>query len=481
VGVLPVTSIVTEIGYGAEECAEVIFSGGEVRRVPASEIAAYVSEAENPNNVKAVDSVRVSVPSLEHLRGIRFVDTPGLESILEHNTEASVSWSPNVDLAVVAIAVDHPLSRQDTALIEQLRQYTPNISVLLTKVDTVSPEEQRQVEDFVHSRLQKNFGVAIPVFPYSVKAGYEPLRARFEQEQMLGPLANVRRERQAILTRKLTTLLRSSEDYLRLMLKAADVAAAEREQLRETLLGSRESRADRKLGLRLLAVHAAGKTRSTIDACLQKNVRAELEDRLKDRLRARLPEWRGSFAQLLPLFARWLQDELTAELALLSSAHRSAFSEPLREVERQCRQNLQSFRDRLSEQVMRIFGVPLRTTEAEIEVEPPRAPDVSVGKVFDHSWEIASFLIPMPLVRWAVERRFYTRIEREVYKNLSRLTTQWEERVQAAIFSAAEEAGRRFDELVATVQRLLSEQDRKTQDTITSCLAEVGKTWDGLQ
>jgi len=101
--------------------------------------------------------------------------------------------------------------------------------------------------------------------------------------------------------------------------------------------------------------------------------------------------------------------------------------------------------------------------------------------VFDHSWEIASFLIPMPWVRWAVERRFYHRIESEVYNNLSRLTTQWEERVNASIFSAAKEASRRLDELVATVDHLLSEQDGKAQETIAGYLDEVGKNLEVLQ
>lgn len=91
------------------------------------------------------------------------------------------------------------------------------------------------------------------------------------------------------------------------------------------------------------------------------------------------------------------------------------------------------------------------------------AEDPVVKAVFDHNWELASFLIPMPLVRRAVEQRFYSRVEKEVYKNLSRLTAQWDEKVQAAIFSTATEAGRRFDELIATVTHLLSEEDGRAK------------------
>jgi hypothetical protein len=42
------------------------------------------------------------------MSSLRFVDLPGLESALAHNTQAVVNWLPNVGLALVAISVDPP-------------------------------------------------------------------------------------------------------------------------------------------------------------------------------------------------------------------------------------------------------------------------------------------------------------------------------------------------------------------------------------
>lgn len=476
VGVLPVTAVVTEISYGENEHAELVFLDGRVIEAPTSDIGRYISESENPQNVKGVDVVRVFLPTLARFRGIRFVDTPGLESILQHNTEAALSWTPNVDLAVVAVGVDPPLTQQDISLIERLYQYTPHVSVLLTKVDFLTEPERQEVEQFVCAKLHEKFGVSIPVFPYSIKAGYGSLRDRFEDEQILGSLASAHAQHTAILTRKLSTLLRSTEDYLQLSLKAAEIATSQREELHDQVLGSREFLADQKLQLQLLARHAAGKTRGVIDTYLQRSIRRQLEEVLKGRLKDELPKWRGSFFVVLSAFERWVRGELVQELSAVSSEHQNAFCEPLREVERQCQRNLQAFRDQLSEKVLRVFGIPLRTTEAEIVVQPPRSPDISVSHVFDHSWEVISFLIPMPLVRWVVERRFYERVEQEVYKNLSRLTTQWEERVHASIFNSAKEAERRFDELVLTVGRLLSGEDEHATIYVCSYLNRVRET-----
>ena len=134
VGVVPVTAVVTEIGFGASEKAVVHFLDGRVQELNVDSIASYVSERENPQNAKGVKLISVELPALERFRGLKFVDTPGLESALLHNTEESLKWLPNVGLALVAVSVDPPLSQQDIELLNRLYRFTPNVTVLLTRL-----------------------------------------------------------------------------------------------------------------------------------------------------------------------------------------------------------------------------------------------------------------------------------------------------------------------------------------------------------
>jgi ribosome biogenesis GTPase A len=120
VGVIPVTTVVTEIQYGPEERAQIRFLDGRTETTELHRIGEFISESENPENEKQVALVRVDLPSMERYRGIRFVDTPGLESVLEHNTDTSLEWLPNVGLALVAVGVDPPLSRHDIEIIRSL-------------------------------------------------------------------------------------------------------------------------------------------------------------------------------------------------------------------------------------------------------------------------------------------------------------------------------------------------------------------------
>ena len=104
---------------------------------------------------------------------------------------------------------------------------------------------------------------------------------------------------------------------------------------------------------------------------------------------------------------------------------------------------------------MRAFGVPLRTTETEIDIVEPRAPDIRVGRVFDRNWEILSPILPVWPIKGAVRRHFARTISYAIYLNLSRLSSQWEESVNGALWGVDKEARRRLDELLGTVERLV--------------------------
>src|ERR1035441_8349796 len=110
---------------------------------------------------------------------------------------------------------------------------------------------------------------------------------------------------------------------------------------------------------------------------------------------------------------------------------------------------------------MRGFGVPLRTTETEIDAVEPRTPNIRVGRVFDRNWELLSPILPVWTIKAVVRRHFARTIPYLVEQNLSRLTTQWEESINVPLFGVEKEAKRRLDELMATVERLVGSGSKK--------------------
>jgi GTP-binding protein EngB required for normal cell division len=455
IGVIPVTSAVTEIQWGAVERGEVLFADGRRLAVAVDQIGDFISESLNPENSRHVARVRVELPSMDRHRGIRFVDTPGLESVLEHNTDASTEWLPNVGLALVAVAVDPPLSQHDIELIRNLSRYTPNISLLLTKVDLLDESERGQVREFVGKQLARYWRDAVPVFPYSVRPGFEHLRAEFEHSLLSRAQADAGGQRATILMHKLDSLATECAGYLNAALKAAEIADSERDQLRLRILGQKELLDDTRLALRLIVRHATGSTRSAFEAFLR-NDEPSLRQDLLSGLGLEFPSWTRSLAIATGKFDGWMRDSLTREMGELSERRRSEFVEPVRRVGRQLSQSLQDFRNRLSERVLETLGVPLRTTEIDLPSGDPGTPDVRVGRIFDHSWELLSWLIPMALVQSAVLKHFQRMLGELVFTNLSRLASQWADIVNASLEALENESIHRLDGLIGTIEKLIA-------------------------
>jgi GTP-binding protein EngB required for normal cell division len=454
VGVVPVTAVVTEIRYGPREEARVHHRDGRDPEVPLDRIGAYICEKENPENHKQAVLITLELPELRPFRGLKFIDTPGLESALSHNTQTSLDWLPNVGLALVAVGVDPPLSQRDIDLLKSLYRYTPKVAVLLTKVDLLSAWELEEVVEFVRVQLAKHLSVTPRIFPYSTKPGFERFRRALETDLAGETLARFAEERAAILTRKMDTLLRQCGDYLALSLKSAEMVQAERHALKRHVIGEEEIAGEVKSAIRLAVQHAAAGMRSTIGNRLE-TCQNDLERRLLEGLESEFPKWTRSLGAMLSSFEDWLAGALRDKLAVVSNRERTSFLTSLHKIEKQAFRELQQFRDRLSDRTMRAFGVPLRTTETEIEAVEPGTPDIRIGRVFDRNWELLSPVLPVWAIQAAVRGHFARAIPYLVHRNLCRLGGQWEESVNGALWGVEKESRRRLDELVGTVERLV--------------------------
>jgi GTP-binding protein EngB required for normal cell division len=455
IGVIPVTTVVTEIQWGPRKQAAIAFADGRGLTVPVDEIGDYISESENPENAKQVARVRVELPSMDRYRGMRFVDTPGLESVFEHNTGVSLEWLPNAGLALVAVGIDTPLSQHDIELIRGLGRYTPNISLLLTKVDVLNDDERAQVHEFVRKQLARYWNDAVPVFPYSIRPGFEHLRAELDNSLLSRVRADADGQRAAILLHKLDSLLTECAGYLNVALKAAELADSERDQLRLEILGQKESLDDTRLALRLIVRHAMASTRSAFETLLR-NDELPVRQALLSGLDIEFPAWTRSLRTATGKFDGWMRDSLTREMGEICTKHRNEFAAPAQRVSRQLSQSLQDFRNRLSERVLETLGVPLRTTELELLAEVPGSPDVRVGAVFDHNWELLSWLIPMALVQGAALTHFHRMVGELVFTNLSRLASQWADIANASLLTLEKESIHRLDGLVETIEKLIA-------------------------
>jgi len=180
--ILPLTSIVTTLEYGPEMEVQVHFLDGKVTKIQPEEIKLYVTEKENPKNEKGVKFVRVLHPAPILKKGIILVDTPGVGSLYENNTDVTYGFLPRVDAGVFLLTVDPPLSMEEIAFLKDVYPHVERIFFVLNKVDYVDSEDLKEVMEFSLGNLKEALGSNhIPIYPLSAKNALEGRIQRDEE------------------------------------------------------------------------------------------------------------------------------------------------------------------------------------------------------------------------------------------------------------------------------------------------------------
>jgi GTP-binding protein EngB required for normal cell division len=176
VGVIPLTSVVTEVRHGAAVSACIVFESGECRQVSLDALHDYVTETRNPRNVKGVREVLISYPSKWLESGVRLVDMPGIGSLYEHNTDVTQRYLPQADAVLFVGSVDQPMSRAELDFLESIRPFAARIFCLLNKTDYLTPDELQESLTFSGRAIETALGVAVPIYPVSARRALEGKR-----------------------------------------------------------------------------------------------------------------------------------------------------------------------------------------------------------------------------------------------------------------------------------------------------------------
>jgi GTP-binding protein EngB required for normal cell division len=477
VGVVPVTTVITRLRHGDRPLAIVTRFDGSATEVPVDEVGEFISEAKNPANAKNVEVVDIALPALARYPGLRLVDTPGLGSVFKYNTETSEEWLPQAGAAILAVSADRPLSDNDLDLLRQLARYTPKILLLLTKVDLLSHDQQKEVIRFFRHTLQREIKQDLPVYPYSTRVRTEMLRSRIGS-LLTGLSKNRDAEFIHILRHKVASLAKSSVAYLEIALKTSEKADEDRESLKNLILTEKLNYDLIRSELFAIARENMLQTRTFIAMRLETR-RIEFTRKLVTRLQREMPTWRGNLWGLTRRYEEWLEENLTRELNELSKEEHRHFFGTLNKTYLSVSRSLDLFRNLLDRNIEAVLAIKLSPSEWDISVPEPSRPDVAFAKVFDFHLDLLWFLIPMIVFRGIFERHFLGKIPGIAQMHLSRLAYQWEIRVNRTIEEIRDRALKYVQDELTTIDGLLSrsagqsEEIRKTINDLRERLQEL--------
>lgn len=164
VGVLPLTAVPIYISWSAQARTRAAFGDGDrweetLVTDPAAIrafITVFASEEANPKNERNVARVDLHVPSPLLAGGIVLVDTPGIGSTLQHNTDTALSALSDCDAALFVASVDPPITEAEISYLRAIKANMPRILFALNKIDYAPPGEQDKIAGFFRKTLKEN-------------------------------------------------------------------------------------------------------------------------------------------------------------------------------------------------------------------------------------------------------------------------------------------------------------------------------------
>ncbi|MGC3955304.1 MAG: dynamin family protein [Propionicimonas sp.] len=413
---VPATAVVTRVRSGERLLALLKRPEQEPVELPLAQLAEWVTQAGNPDNQRGVEWVEVRSPALADLAGLTLVDTPGTGSSWQANTAASLGWLPNAGAALVAVSATQPLAEADLRLIEQLLPHTPQLTVLLTRIDLLSEPDAAQVMAHVRRQLAVRLPNPPAVWPYSVADGYQALREQLREQ--LRELAQDRATALAVLTRhRIARIGQDAVGYLSLARAAAAGHDREVAALRQVLAEER----DRLAAVRALALAQLQPLIRQFNARADRLLSRELPPlvhRIAAELETAMPGWHSSLAHETTAFRDWLAAALAAALTPLTDQTTAALH-PLLEQGLEPIQQLGQAQ-RLQQRVRQALGVELQLPVPVPAMADPPEPRVHLNPVFDSHLELLSWAVPMAVLRPLVHRHFRRTLGWQVEKNLYR-------------------------------------------------------------
>jgi signal recognition particle receptor subunit beta len=240
VGVVPMTSLPILVEHGPRPEVAIELASGERLRLGPEVLREYATESGNPLNRRRVTRVVVRHPAPILAAGVVLVDTPGIGSAHDHNTEVAHRALAEADAAVFVLSVDSPASRAELDFLRSVRERVGRLIFVLNKADLVSAPELEEAAQFVRRTLgSSSDGPPTDLFPLSARegdAGLAAFRSHLESA-LAGGRAQLLLERMRGLGREALAEERRMVALQRSAMRLSTEEARQRTEGLDTLLG----------------------------------------------------------------------------------------------------------------------------------------------------------------------------------------------------------------------------------------------------
>jgi GTPase SAR1 family protein len=380
--VVPLTSVNTILRYDDAPRGEVVYTDGRAQGIEIGQIADYITESGNPENIRQVRHVEVFYPSSYLKEGVCLVDTPGTGSTYSHNDEMAYSYMAQADAVIFMISVDPPISRSELDFLHEIRRHVRKVFFVQNKVDYLEPNEIRESLDFntraISAALETD---SVDIYPISAK---KALKARRQDDMILleesGLISLMDRLNAFLLHEKGAVLMKSAIKRLKdILTEEADAVELQKQLIKRPLEELQEKTAEfhRQMDIvqrerEEIKYLIAG----DFEALVKESLDAYLEEHKQSLLEPLLESFDDFFVENADLSGSRLAEELNEYVKRLirdaftewQYAEEERLSREFRAMERRYREKANAAANRIHEIAGDLFGISLHRIDSDLDM-----------------------------------------------------------------------------------------------------------------
>ena len=160
-GITPVTSKVNFINYGEEYKLKITYYSGAQEYAPIEAIADFTDQRQN--EMKDIKYLTLYAP-MDILKDISFVDTPGLNSQSQSDTDTTRKVLRDVGGIIWLTLIDNAGKLSEAEVLEEYMQHFKNKSLcVLNQKDKLTPDQVETTTNYVKEKFGKYFAQVTPI------------------------------------------------------------------------------------------------------------------------------------------------------------------------------------------------------------------------------------------------------------------------------------------------------------------------------
>lgn len=155
-GILPTTAVITQIENGTPASLTFLSPGEKPQNLIVSpeSFESFIADV-NGNDPVGVLKLRLPIDWFNG-HNIKLFDTPGAGDIIGKRADLTLEAIQTCDAVIMTIAAPMACSMTEMAFLHDnvVLKATPKVSVLISKLDVVQPEERQKVVEFIQEKIR---------------------------------------------------------------------------------------------------------------------------------------------------------------------------------------------------------------------------------------------------------------------------------------------------------------------------------------